>query len=125
MSEFCADLTDVAKELAADMISGEFKQSELDVTGKKFDAINNLIKERILPLMRTLEGGPSAEGSLRKMYSPEYIEPILRLERSFDAREANLLSKFVRVQEYKRLRESYKTTPVSNNSKLLELRSER
>jgi hypothetical protein len=105
MASFCADLTAAAKGLAADMITGGFKKPEMEEAERRLEAIKLMLEKRILPLMRTLGQGPSADETPRKAYAPESLEAILRLQRALDAREANLMAKLVRLQEYKRLRQ--------------------
>jgi hypothetical protein len=128
MGRLAAETTAGAKKIAGDIMTAGFEESEIEQAEKKLEKIKSLIDRGILPLMRTLEQGPSADNTLERTYSPEYLEPILRLERAFDAHEAKLLSKLVRIQEYKRLRESYETGPAlteGGRSKLLELKSQR
>jgi hypothetical protein len=112
LAGFCAKLTAAAKGLAVDVISGGLGKSEIDSAERKLDAIKLLVEKSVLPLMRTLEQGPSADETLKRAYSPESVEPIIRLQRSLDAREANLLAKLVRLQEYKRLRQSSQNRPL-------------
>jgi hypothetical protein len=106
MASFCADLTTAAKGLAANVITGGFKKSEMEEAERKLEAIKLMVEKRVLPLVRTLEQGPSADETLRKAYAPESLEGILRLQRALDAREANLMAKLVRLQEYKRVRQN-------------------
>jgi hypothetical protein len=49
----------------------------------------------------------SAEDSLRRTYSPEYLEPIIRLEAMIDAPIDEALARLASLQEYKRVRATY------------------
>jgi hypothetical protein len=59
------------------------------------------------PLIEALEAHPSDEDSLRRTYTPEYLEPIIRLEAMIDARIDKALARLVSLQEYKRVRATY------------------
>jgi hypothetical protein len=98
----CVQLIATAKKTAGDLLSGNLEKSDFNDAEKRLQGIKSLIEGSLLPLMLTLEQGPSAEKALRRTYSPEYLERILKLEQQFDSREASLLSKLVRMQEYKK-----------------------
>lgn len=122
VDRFCVQLIATAKTTAGDLLSGRFEKSDFNDAERRLQGIKSLIEGSILPLMLALEQGPSAEKTLRRTYSPEYLERILKLEQQFDAREASLLSKLARLQEYKRIRESYpapRSLPEGSQSKAL------
>jgi hypothetical protein len=122
VDRFCVELIATAKKTAGALLSGNFEKSDVSDAEKRLQGIKSLIEGSILPLMLTLEQGPSAEKTLRRTYSPEYLERIHKLEQQFDSREASLLSKLVRLQEYKRIRESYPAPgalPEGNQSRAL------
>jgi hypothetical protein len=64
-----------------------------------FEVLTNLA----VPMMQSLRNGPSAENTLKYVYSPERLEPAIRLEASIDARIDKLLARLVNLQEYKKL----------------------
>jgi hypothetical protein len=45
--------------------------------------------------------------SLRRTYSPEYLEPIIRLEAMIDARIDKAMARLVSLKEYKRMTANY------------------
>jgi len=118
---FCLELIAAMNEMNAEMLESKYKKADFEKTQKKVELIRELIGNSLVPLMQMLNKGPSAEATLRHVYSPEYLEPILRLEAMIDARIDKHLAKLVTLQEYKRLRELH----GSDGNKILELQSER
>ena len=74
------------------------------VNGKAFLDVK---KDFSTPLIETFDLRPGAEDSLHRTYSPEYLEPIIRLEAMIDARIDKALARLVSLQEYKRVRATY------------------
>jgi hypothetical protein len=58
-------------------------------------------------LLEAFEARPSAEDSLRRTYSAEYLEPIIRLEAMIDARIDKALARLISLKEYKRVAAAY------------------
>ena len=56
---------------------------------------------------KTLDSLPSTEMTLDSAYSPEYLEPIIRVEALIDARIDKLLGRLASLKEYKRHEVSY------------------
>jgi hypothetical protein len=73
---FLEQAKESAKILAKAMREGKLVNSEI-VQGK---ALLDVGKNFTAPLIEALEAHPSDEDSLRRTYSPEYLEPIIRLE---------------------------------------------
>jgi hypothetical protein len=124
IGDLAANVTAVAKKLAGDLMNSRIDEPEINKAEKRLEELTSLVNKRMLPLIRALEQGPSADRTLRRMHSPEYMERNLRVERDLDARETSLLSKLVRLQEYKRLRRAYQKGPssIEGGRSLLELR---
>jgi hypothetical protein len=84
------------------------KVSKLDnsktAQGKAFLDVS---KNFTIPLIEALKAEPSVGDSLRRTYSPEYLEPIIRLEAMIDARIDKALARLVSLQEYKRVKATY------------------
>jgi hypothetical protein len=70
-------------------------------------------KDFAIPLIDAFEDRPNAEDSLRRAYSPEYLEPIIRLEAMIDARIDKALTRLVNLKEYKRLAATYSPPLIS------------
>jgi hypothetical protein len=64
-------------------------------------------KEFTNPLIEAFEARPTAEVLLCQTYSPEYLEPIVRLEAMIDARIDKALGRLVSLKEYKRVAATY------------------
>jgi hypothetical protein len=89
----------VAETLTKAMREGKLVNSEI-VQGKAYlDVSTNFT----IPLIEAFEARPSAEDSLRRTYSTEYLEPIIRLEAMIDARIDKALARLVSLKEYKRV----------------------
>jgi hypothetical protein len=70
---------------------------------REANAFRNVVKDFTIPLIEAFKDRPNAEDSLRRTYSPEYLEPIIRLEAMIDARIDKALARLVNLKEYKRL----------------------
>ena len=71
------------------------------------------MKDFTLPLIEAFKDRPNAEDSLRRTYSPEYLEPIIRLEAMIDARIDKALGRLVNLKEFKRLAATYSSPLIS------------
>src|SRR5262249_27675664 len=99
---------------------------ELIQTGKLADSATktsatrkreaNVLKDFTIPLIEAFKDRPNAEDSLRRTYSPEYLEPIIRLEAMIDARIDKALGRLVNLKEYKRLAATYGPPLVSTDA---------
>jgi hypothetical protein len=77
----------------------------------------DVLKNFTIPLIEAFdEGRPSAEDSLRRTYSPEYLEPIIRLEAMIDARIDKALARLVSLKEYKRVTATYSPPLIAATS---------
>jgi len=66
-------------------------------------SIISLLNDQLLPLIRELELGPNAENTLNGVYSPSYLEPILRVEAQIDGRIDKALGRIANLKAYKKL----------------------
>jgi hypothetical protein len=111
-----------AETLAKAMSEGKLVNSEI-VQGKAYLDVS---KNFTIPLIEAFEARPSAEDSLGRPYSTEYLEPIIRLEAMIDARIDKALARLVSLKEYKRVAAAYSppvipgdvSTPSDNQRKL-------
>ena len=109
---FLEQAKESAKILAKAMREGKLVNSEI-VQGK---ALLDVGKNFTAPLIEALEAHRSDEDSLRRTYSPEYLEPIIRLEAQIDARIDKALARLVSLQEYKRVRATYRPHLIPVNA---------
>jgi hypothetical protein len=100
---FMEQVEESAKRLEKALREGKLNNSKTD-KGKAFLDVS---KNFTVPLIEALEAQPSLGDSLRRTYSPEYLEPIIRLEAMIDARIDKALARLVSLQEYKRVRATY------------------
>ena len=70
---------------------------------QQLKAIVEVLTDFVVPVIQPLQNGPRAEHMLHRVYSPEHLEPVIRLEASIDARIDKLLARLVSLKEYKRL----------------------
>jgi hypothetical protein len=89
--------------LAKAIREGKLVDSEIVQAKAHLDVTKNFT----IPLIEALEAHPSVEDSLRRTYSPEYLERIIRLEAMIDARIDKALARLVSLQEYERVRATY------------------
>jgi hypothetical protein len=85
--------------MAKAMREGKLGNSEIAQANAYLDVGKNFT----IPLLEAFEARPSAEDSLRRTYSAEYLEPIIRLEAMIDARIDKALARLVSLKEYKRV----------------------
>jgi hypothetical protein len=107
---FLEQTAEVAKTIAELIETGKVADSATKPSEtKKRDAkaLRNVMKDFTVPLIEAFKDRPNAEDSLRRIYSPEYLEPIIRLEAMIDARIDKALGRLVNLKEYKRLAATY------------------
>jgi hypothetical protein len=80
---------------------------------REANASVNVTKDFTIPLIEAFKDRPNAEDSLRRTYSPEHLEPIVRLEAMIDARIDKALARLVNLKEYKRLAATYSPPLIS------------
>jgi hypothetical protein len=80
-----------------------YEKADIDAAGSKINAILSALSEHIFPLIKTLQSGPNAERTLGRAYSPEYLEPILRVEATIDARIDKAIRRLAMLKTYKGL----------------------
>ena len=83
---------------------------------REANASINVMKDFTIPLIEAFKDRPNAEKSLGRTYSPEYLEPIIRLEAMIDARIDKALGRLVNLKEYKRLAATYDPPLVSTDA---------
>jgi hypothetical protein len=96
-------LTNTASELARAQKTKGMEKEEVERTEQKLIGITNVIAEHVLPLLHTVDAGPSAEKSFEQAYSPEYLERVLKYEAALDSRIDKLLGRLVNLKEYKQV----------------------
>jgi hypothetical protein len=69
-----------------DRLAEERENVDIESAQRQIDSLLSTVTRHIMPLIRDLQSGPNAERTLGKAYSPEYLEPILRIEAAIDAR---------------------------------------
>jgi hypothetical protein len=107
---FLDQTTETAKTLAELIQTGKIADSATKISEtrkREANAYTNVMKDFTIPLIEAFENRPNAEDSLRRTYSPEYLEPIIRLEAMIDARIDKALGRLVNLKEYKRLAATY------------------
>ena len=98
-----SELANQARKVSRALSEEGAKKDDIERAQNELGALLSMMQERVLPLTRSLEEGPNAEQTLGKAYSPEYLEPILRLEAMLDARIDKALGRLVSLKTYKRL----------------------
>ncbi len=107
---FLEQTAEAAKMLAELIQTGKLTDSPTktsETRKREAKAIGNVMKDFTIPMIEAFEDRPNAEDSLRRTYSPEYLEPIIRLEAMIDARIDKALARLVNLKEYKRLAATY------------------
>jgi predicted nucleic acid-binding protein len=102
-----------AKVLSEELIKKRQQKSETQEIQLKIEGLVRLVADQLVPLREELQKAPSAIRTFHDAYSPQYLEPILRLEASIDARIDKALGRFVPLKEYKRLAATYKKPPLA------------
>jgi hypothetical protein len=101
---FLADAEKSAETLVQALHGGKLVDSQI----RHAKGYHDVMKNFTIPLIEAYEANQrsSAEDSLRRTYSPEYLERIIRLEATIDARIDKALARLVNLQEYERMRAS-------------------
>jgi hypothetical protein len=102
---FLADVEESANTVAQALRGGKLVNSQI----AHAKGYQDVMKDFTIPLIEAHEANArsSAEDSLCRTYSPEYLEPIIRLEAMIDARIDKALARLVSLQEYERMRATY------------------
>jgi histone H3/H4 len=98
-----SELIDVANELAHEQKSKGMEKEEVERTEQKLSGIMKVVSEHVVPLIRAVDAGPSAEKTFEQAYMPEYLERVIKYEAALDARIDKLLGRLVNLKEYKRV----------------------
>ena len=107
---FLEQTAEAAKTLAELIQTGKLTDSATktsETRKREANAFMNVKKDFTIPLIEAFKDRPNAEDSLRRTYSPEYLEPTIRLEAMIDARIDKALARLVNLKEYKRLAATY------------------
>jgi hypothetical protein len=105
-ASFLEQAEEAAKILLERIQTGQLADSPTKTSDpriRQVNALRNVMKDFTIPLIEAFKDRPNAEDSLRRTYSPEYLEPIIRLEAMIDARIDKALARLVNLKEYKRL----------------------
>jgi hypothetical protein len=84
-------------------LTEEREKVDIESAQRQIDSLLSTVTRHLMPLIRNLQSGPNAERTLGKAYSPEYLEPILRIEAAIDARIDKTLGRFANLKAYKSL----------------------
>jgi hypothetical protein len=96
-------LADQANKVGDGLSTKEGKNVDVESARRQIEGILSTMTEHVLPLIRDLQSGPNAESTLGRAYSPEYLEPILRIEAIIDARIDKALGRLANLKAYKSL----------------------
>jgi hypothetical protein len=106
-----SELTEAAKELARAQKTKGMEQEEVERTEQKLSGIMKVVSEHLIPVLHTVNAGPSAQKSFEQAYLPEYNDAILKYEAAIDSRIDKLLGRLVNLKEYKRVYGANKQPP--------------
>jgi hypothetical protein len=101
LRQLCVELAEQAQEINKTP-KGE-EDSEPDARERQLRSIISVMNDQLLPLIRELEFGPNAENTLKRAYSPSYLDPIVRLEALIDGRIDKALGRIAALKAYKKL----------------------
>jgi hypothetical protein len=96
-------LADQANRVGDGLSTKERGNVDLEGARREIEGILSTMTQHVLPLIRDLQSGPNADRTLGKAYSPEYLEPILRIEAMIDARIDKALGRLANLKAYKSL----------------------
>jgi hypothetical protein len=96
-------VADEARKIGDGLNGAERENVDFESAQRQIDGILSTVTLHVVPLIRDLQSGPNAERTLGKAYSPEYLEPILRIEAGIDARIDKALGRLVSLKAYKSL----------------------
>ena len=116
---FLEQTTETAKTIAELIQTGKLADSATKISEtrkREANAYRDVMKDFTIPLIEAFKDRPNAEDSLRRSYSPEYLEPIIRLEAMIDTRIDKALGRLVNLKDYKRLAATYRPQLVSINA---------
>jgi hypothetical protein len=115
---FLEQTAEAAKTLAELIQTGKLTDSATktsETRKREANASVNVTKDFAIPLIEAFKDRPNTEDSVRRTYSPEYLEPVIRLEAMIDARIDKALSRLVNLKEYKRLAGTYSPSLIPAN----------
>lgn len=101
MREIFSQLSSQAQKAASKLTSNDDDDAKEAQEELRF--LLQAIDERVLPTLRQLELGPSAEQTLKNTYSPSNLEPILSLEALIDGRIDKALGRLANLKAFKTL----------------------
>jgi hypothetical protein len=95
---FLEQAREAVQSLGKAISDGEINKSKIKFDQKKafIEVIENYLTEALGPRL-------GAEDLLSRTYSPEYLEPLVRLEAMIDARIDKALARLLSLKEYKRI----------------------
>jgi hypothetical protein len=96
-SSMISELRRYQKELAATSDKDEIKCLQ-----EKMGVCIEMLNQHVAPLLVKLIQGPSAEKFFDKVYEPESLEKIMRLDAEIDTRISKCLGRLVVLKEFKR-----------------------
>ena len=96
-------LADRANKVGGELSTKERENVDVESARREIEGILSTMTQHVLPLIRDLQSGPNAERTLGKAYSPEFLEPILRIEAAIDARIDKALGRLANLKAYKSL----------------------
>ena len=77
-------------------------KDQIKVLEEKVAACLRMISEHIAPLLRSIMQGPNAEDFFNRVYAPESLEKIMRLDAALDAQIDKVISRLARLKAFKR-----------------------
>ena len=113
---FLEQTAEAAKTLAELIQTGKLEDSTTktsEIRKREANAFKDVAQAFTIPLIEASKDRPNAEDSLRRAYSPEYLEPIIRVEAMIDARIDKALAGLVNIKEYKRVAATYSPPLIS------------
>ena len=94
-------LADQANKVGDELSTKARENDNLESARRQIEGILSTMTQHVLPLIHDLQSGPNAERTLGKAYSPEYLEPILRIEAMIDARIDKALGRLASLKAFK------------------------
>ena len=121
LQKMFGQLVDQAYQMAPALTKPGQEKTDLESALRRIEAAMLMLDEHLLPLIRKLKSGPNAERSLGAAYSPEYLEPILRIEAMIDARIDKALGRLANLKAYKSLASDPAMLPPPHGRREIEL----
>jgi hypothetical protein len=103
LHELYSSLANQATKVSRALSKEEEEKADNESAHQQIEAILSTMDRHVLPLIRNLQAGPNAEQTLGKAYSPEYLEPILKIEALIDGRIDKALGRLANLKAYKEL----------------------